>query len=103
MNKSIISKATMHRGAPRARIKSAPNHPMLAAGFTPRARYNVEYLKDNVVLTLASDGKRGVSDCARGAILDIGGKKMRAYDFEHGINWNFQLGKITITPVKGAL
>ena len=89
------TKATMHRGSPRVWLQGAPE--MTAAGFTAKARYSITYNADNITLIIAADGKRGVSDCARGAVLDIGGKKLRAYDFTGGVNWQFMQNKIVIT------
>lgn len=89
---------THHRGNNRAWLE--PCKEMVQAGFIAKARYNIEYNDDSVVLRLNPEGKRGVSNTARGPILDLCNRKMNKYNLEGGIQWIIADSVITIVGVE---
>ena len=89
---------THHRGNNRAWLE--PCKEMIQAGFTAKARYDIDYNEDSVVLRLNPEGKRGVSNTARGPILDLCNRKMNKYNLEGGIQWIIADSVITIVGVE---
>ena len=88
------TKATKHRKNWRLWLQSCDL--MIAAGFEPNARYSIDYGKNSITLTLDENGKRKVSDTARGATLDLNNSKLAPYDFTNGVHWQFSDGVIVI-------
>ena len=94
----VSTQVTIHRGCNRAWLQNHPS--MLKAGFTPNARYDIEYGEDSVVLRLNPEGKRKVSATGRGATIDLVNKKMNKYNLEGGIQWIIADSVITIAGVE---
>ena len=96
----VTTKMTMHRGNKRAWLQFNGNHPATTvSGFIANARYNTEFKSDSIILKLHKDGKRKVSNTARGSTLDISSKANAPYNWDNGIVWTFTPDTITI---KGA-
>ena len=54
---------THHRGNNRAWLE--PCKEMVQAGFTAKARYDIDYNDDSIVLRLNPEGKRSIQYCQR--------------------------------------
>ena len=94
------TKPTIHKNNWRLWLQNCDQ--MTSAGFTPNARYNVEYKKGSIVLILDPLGKRKVSKTARGGTLDLNNSKLAPdlWDFSAGAIWDFSTAKIIIKGVK---
>ena len=89
------TKATIHRKQWRLWLQGDAQ--MAEAGFKANARYSVDYGDKQITLTLADDGKRKVSDTARGATIDLNNNALAKYNFSQGAVWRFVNGAIIIT------